>query len=159
MPTVVPLRTRPDVCDFFVPFFESEWPAWYGPGGEADAKSDLDELANSAGNLPVGVVALDDDSSPIGVAALRATSIDSYNHVGPWATAGFVVAERRREGIGATLLEGLLSEARRLGFKVVYCATASAVSLLEREGWTSIDTVSQDGETQFIFQRIVQGAA
>ncbi len=159
MATVMPLRERSDVCAFFVQRFEAEWPEWYGPDGKADAKSDLMKLANSAGELPVGVVALDDDSSPVGIAALKATSIDSYTHVGPWATAGYVIPSRRREGIGALLLAALLAEAHRLGFSEIYCATASAVSLLEREGWVQIDAVSHDGGTQFIFRRAVPRAA
>jgi GNAT superfamily N-acetyltransferase len=152
MPTVVPLRRRPDLVPFFTRCFEDEWADWYGPGRRGDARSDLLEFANPAGALPVGVVALDDDSSPLGIAALKATSIDCYTHVGPWATAGYVLPARRREGIGALLLKSLIEEARRLEFGEIYCATASAVSLLEREGWTRIDAVSHDGGTQLIFR-------
>jgi GNAT superfamily N-acetyltransferase len=159
MPTAIPLRRRPDVCDFFARCFEVEWPDWYGPRGRADAKSDLLEFANSTGALPVGVIALDDEASPVGIAALKSTSIDSYTHVGPWATAGYVIPSRRREGIGGLLLAALLAEAHRLGFSETYCATASAVSLLEREGWIKIDTVNHDGGTQFIFRTVIPRAA
>ncbi len=159
MPNVIPLRTRTEVCSFFAQCFESEWPGWYGPHGQADARSDLLEFANSAGALPVGVIALDDDSSPVGIAVLKSTSIDSYTHVGPWATAGYVIPARRRKGIGALLLSALLVEAYRLGFSEIYCATSSAVSLLEREGWTQIEAVSHDGGTQFIFRKEVPRAA
>lgn len=95
MLTAIPLRRRPEVCHFFAECFEVEWPDWHGRNGKADAKSDLLEFANSAGALPVGVVALDDDASPVGIAALKATSIDSYTHVGPWAAAGYVIPSRR----------------------------------------------------------------
>jgi GNAT superfamily N-acetyltransferase len=152
MPTIVPLRQRSDLVSFFAQCFEVEWPDWYGADREADARSDLLEFANPTGDLPVGVVALDNGSSPVGIAALKATSIDSYTHVGPWATAGYVIPSRRRQGVGALLLGALLAEAQRLRFREVYCATASAVSLLEREGWTRIDAVSHDGGTQFIFR-------
>jgi GNAT superfamily N-acetyltransferase len=153
MATVVPLRERPDLCAFFAEQFEAVWPTWYGPGGPGDAAADLSAFANIAGDLPVGVVALDDSGVPVGIAALKATSIDSYAHVSPWATAGYVIPERRREGIGASLLSALLVEARRLGFHTIYCATASAVSLLEREGWSQIDAIRHDRSTQFIFRR------
>ena len=159
MPTVIPLRRRPDLCPFFAERFEEEWSDWYGPGRKADAMSDLMEFANSAGSLPVGVIALDEDSSPLGIAVLKATSIDTYSHVGPWATAGYVVPSRRREGIGALLLAALLTEANRLGFTEIYCATASAAPLLERTGWTKIDSVIHDGGTQFIFRTVVPRAA
>lgn len=159
MATVIPLRERPDLCAFFAEQFEAEWPNWYGRGGRGDAAADLSAFANVAGDLPVGVVALDGSGEPVGIAALKATSIDTYTHVGPWATAGYVIPEQRRRGIGAILLCALLVEARRLGFHAVYCATASAVSLLEREGWRQIDAVTHEGSTQFIFRRVVPDAA
>ncbi|MGH8496541.1 MAG: GNAT family N-acetyltransferase, partial [Gammaproteobacteria bacterium] len=121
--------------------------------------SDLEDYANAAGDLPVGVVALDDSMSPVGIAVLRATSIESHSHLGPWATAGFVIPSRRRQGIGGDLLAALFVEASRLGYQFIFCATANAVSLLKREGWTQIDSVLQDGEVQFVFQKAVPSAA
>lgn len=153
--TVRPLRERPELCAFFARQFVIEWPDWYGPNGKADAAADLKDYANPAGGLPVGVVALDEAMSPVGIVALRATSIASHSHLGPWATAGFVISERRREGIGTDLLAALVAEASRLGHAFIFCATANAVSLLQRAGWMQIDTVSHDGEIQHIFQRAV----
>jgi GNAT superfamily N-acetyltransferase len=157
--TVIPLRQRPEFCAFFAQQFESEWPKWYGPGGEGNAREDLEAFANPEGNMPVGVIAIDEADSPIGIAALRAASIATHTYLTPWATAGYVVPARRRCGIGAQLLSGLLAEAQRLGFHTIYCATASAVTLLEREGWRRIDAVVHDGETQFVFSKAVPRAA
>jgi GNAT superfamily N-acetyltransferase len=156
--TIIPLRQRPEFCTFFAQQFETEWPKWYGPGGQGDARKDLEAFANPEGNLPVGVVAIDDAGSPIGIAALREASIASHRHLSPWATAGYVLPSRRRAGVGAKLLSALLAEAQRLRFHTVYCASASAVSLLEREGWSQIDAVMHDDERLFIFARVL-GAA
>jgi hypothetical protein len=48
--------------------------------------------------------------------------------------------------------------AQRLGFDTVHCATTSAVSLLEREGWSQIDAIVHDDERLIIFAR-APGAA
>jgi GNAT superfamily N-acetyltransferase len=157
--TVIPLRHRPEFCAFFAQQFESEWPSWYGPGRQGSAPEDLEAFANPEGDLPVAVVAIDDAGSPIGIAALKEASIATHTHLSPWATAGYVVPDRRRAGIGAKLLSALLAEAQRLGFHTIYCATATAMSLLEREGWSQIDAVVHDGEKQFIFARVIPGAA
>lgn len=151
--TVIPLRQRPELAAFFVEPFKTEWPAWYGAGGQGDATADLNAFANPAGELPVGVVALDEAGFPVGIAALKATSIRSCAHLSPWATAGYVLPDRRGGGIGAGLLSALLVEARRLGFHAVYCATASAASLLKREGWQWLETITHEGHPQLIFQR------
>ncbi len=159
MPTIIPLRERPEFCAFFARQFEAEWPQWYGRGGQGNASDDLAAFANPAGNLPVGVIALDDAGSPIGIAALKVASISTHAHLSPWVTAGYVIPARRCAGIGARLLSALLAEARRLGFHTIYCATARAVTLFEREGWSQIDAVVHDGERQFIFTRVVPRAA
>jgi GNAT superfamily N-acetyltransferase len=159
MATVTPLRQRPEFCEFFAQQFEFEWPEWYGPGGQGNAHEDLEAFANPEGSIPVGVIAIDEADSPIGIAALKSASIATHAHLSPWATAGYVVPARRRAGIGAQLLAALLAEARRLGFHTIYCATSSAVSLLEREGWRHIDAVVHDGETQFVFSMVVPSAA
>lgn len=155
--TVTPLRERADLCGFFARHFEAEWPHWYGPARRGDAAADLDAWANRAGHLPLGVVAVDAGGAPIGLAALKATSIEAYAHVGPWAAAGYVIPDRRRGGVGALLLSALSIEARRLGFAAIYCATMGAASLLAREGWRQIDAVAHDGGTQRIFRRAVPG--
>lgn len=156
MPIAVALRMRPELSSFFVSHFEAEWPDWYGPGHSADAASDLLEFANEKGVLPVGVVALNDSGEPVGIAALRATSIRTHLHLGPWASAGYVIPSLRRMGIGKLLLKALHAEAGRLGFQKIYCSTSSAVSLLQREGWRQIDSVIHDGATQVIFERLVE---
>jgi GNAT superfamily N-acetyltransferase len=158
VPTVIPLRFRPEFCAFFAQQFESEWRNWYGPGGQGNAREDVEAFANPEGNLPVGVIALDDTGLPVGIAALKATSIATHTHLSPWATAGYVLPGRRRAGIGARLLSALLAEAQRLGFHTIYCATATSSSLLEREGWSQFDAVVHDGENLSVFRRVVPGA-
>lgn len=56
VPTVIPLRFRPEFCAFFAQQFESEWRNWYGPGGQGNAREDVEAFANPEGNLPVGVI-------------------------------------------------------------------------------------------------------
>jgi GNAT superfamily N-acetyltransferase len=158
VPAVIPLRERPEFCAFFAQQFKSEWPSWYGPGGQGDAAEDLEAFANLEGRVPVAVIAIDEADSPVGIAALRSTSIATHKHLGPWATAGYVVPAFRRQGIGVQLLRALLAEARRLGFDTIYCATSTAVTLLEREGWRKIESVLHEGETQFVFSKGVPGA-
>ncbi|WP_396269124.1 GNAT family N-acetyltransferase [Ideonella sp.] len=113
--------------------FEAQWPDWYGASGRGDALADLHTFARTSG-LPLGVVVLD---GPVvcGVAALKAQSIDAFAHWGPWAAAGYVSPEKRGQGLGAILLRGLVQEAARQGHEAVYCGTATATRLLEREGW------------------------
>ncbi len=136
----------PEVARWFV----AEWPGWYGPGGQGDVSQDLQAFAASADTLPLGLLALQGDQ-PVGAAALKAESIPSHRHLGPWAAAGYVRPGLRGQGVGAALLAALRLHAQRLGHPQLYCGTATANRLLLRSGWTVIDSTVLDGKLLQVF--------
>jgi GNAT superfamily N-acetyltransferase len=151
--SIRPLRDCPAAIDPLAAAFEREWPDWYRPGGQGDAAADLAAYANPDGALPVGVVAFDAIGAPLGTAALKAAFAPEFAHLTPWASAGWVTPSQRRHGLGAQLLRALEAEARRLGFAHIYCATSTAITLLQREGWTPHAQTVHDGHEIRIFQR------
>jgi GNAT superfamily N-acetyltransferase len=150
---ICPLRDCSGAISALVSAFEAEWPGWYGPGGQGDAAADLAAYANPRGDLPVGVVALGPDGDPIGIAALKVVFTPELAHLTPWASAGWVRPDLRRRGLGAVLLRALEAEGRRLGLTDLYCATTTAVTLLQREGWTAHAQTVHDGGLIGIFRR------
>jgi GNAT superfamily N-acetyltransferase len=131
--------------------FRSEWPEYYGEDGPGDAWQDLLSYSNRD-RLPVGLVAFV-GSVPCGVAALKAASISTHNHLTPWIAAGMVAPQFRRLGIGARLAAALEDVARNLGFKTIYSGTSTANSLLVREGWRLIELVNYEGEAVSIYEK------
>ncbi len=81
-------------------------------------------------------------SAPVGFGALKQASIPSHLHLSPWAAAGYVVPHRRGQGIGAALLQALVSHAASIGHPIVYCGTSTATTLLERSGWHLLEQVT-----------------
>ncbi len=144
------LAHHPELLPLLTVWFQSEWPAYYGPSGPGDAEADL--RAFSTGSVPVGLVAFR-DGELCGVAALKAQSIASHPDIGPWAGAGFVPKEHRRQGIGARLLDGVETVAKELGFVRIYCATSTAASLLERNAWRLSEHITHDGELIAIYEK------
>jgi GNAT superfamily N-acetyltransferase len=149
---VEPLRHHSRLVSEFARHFEQEWPEWYGPSGPGNATQDLTAFANPEGALPVGVVAFSASQRPCGVAALKADGIAQFSHLSPWAAAGYVLPELRGRGIGAALIRGLLVEAGRLGYNTVYCATGTAASLLQRQGWQLLEQTVHDEKPIFLFR-------
>lgn len=145
------LAAHPEALPLLERWFEAEWPGYYGPGGCGDAAADLLAYSNARG-LPVGVIALL-GSEPCGVAALRADSIPTHAHLCPWAVAGLVVPGLRGRGIGLRLLRAVEEEARRLGFRHIHCATATAAGLLRRASWAFMEEVDHDGGRLAIFRK------
>lgn len=130
---------------------ESEWPDYYGPEGPGDAAADLAAFA-SRDALPIGVVALHQDAA-IGVAALKAASIDECAQYAPWAAAALVAPAWRRRGVGAQLILALEALARRRGDAALYTGTATAISLMHRLGWEYLQTAQQGGEAVAVFRK------
>lgn len=131
-------------------WFETEWADYYGPQGPGDAAADLAAFAQRE-RLPLGLIALHGNEL-CGIAALKGESIASRRQFTPWAAAGLVRADLRGQGIGAQLIAGLVLEARRLGYARLYCATATAHTLLRRGGWQWRETLDHDGHVLGLYE-------
>ena len=151
MLTIDLLAAHPESLSVLSEWFEAEWPDYYGAGGQGKALQDL-QLYSNEGCLPVGIVAWR-DRQLCGVAALKASSIESHKHLSPWVAAGFVRPALRGQGVGAALVGALEQQARQLGFARVYCATSTAQSLLERRGWQLLETLEHEGHDVGIYAK------
>jgi GNAT superfamily N-acetyltransferase len=132
-------------------WFESEWPAYYGPGGPGSARRDLLSYANE-GTLPLGLVAFHGGEA-CGFAALKSEPFPSHPDLHPWAGAAYVRPSHRRRGIGRALLAALEAQAASLGHARIYCATATSASLLQRCGWQLLETVAHEGQAVGIYEK------
>lgn len=148
-----PLSQAPELAPQVAAWLLSEWPSWYGPDGPGNLSVDVTAFSASEAELPVGIVALHDES-PVGFGALRRESISTHTHLAPWAAAGYVKPELRGQGIGAALLGALVSHATQLGFESVYCGTSTAVDLLRRVGWQEVERVVYAGKPLVIFRSV-----
>lgn len=151
MLTIRLLAEHPESLPVLREWFEAEWPAYYGVDGPGHALQDL-QLYSNEGSLPVGLVAWR-GSQLCGVAALKASSIESHKHLSPWVAAGLVHPALRGQGVGAVLLGALEQQARQLGFARVYCATSTAQSLLERGGWQLLEKLDHEGHALSIYAK------
>jgi len=149
--STVPFARRRDCLARVKSWFISEWPGWYGPNGPGNIDHDLQAFAASETVLPVGVLVLE-GSEVVGAGALKADSIPSHSHLGPWAAAGYVIPSHRGRGVGAFLLQGLVATARELGFPCIYCGTSTANTLLERSGWSLIETTELHGKPLGVYR-------
>ncbi|MBK6472345.1 MAG: GNAT family N-acetyltransferase [Betaproteobacteria bacterium] len=151
MLSVRPLSQQPTLKPLVSSWLLSEWPTWYGEGGEGNLEGDIEAFAASEHQLPVGLVAFLGET-PIAFGSLKRESIKSHPHLFPWAASGYVLPVHRGQGVGAFLLRGLSAQAHRLGYQQVYCGTSTATSLLVRAGWHVVEQVQHVGKPLTIFR-------
>jgi GNAT superfamily N-acetyltransferase len=154
MPAVVvvqPLARHSELVPLVAEWFTSEWPSWYGPGGQGNVAQDLEAFSASETTLPVGMVIFENQVH-VGAGALKTQSIPSHTHLGPWAAAGYVLPSCRGRGLGLCLLQALVAKAQELGFERVYCGTSTAERLLARAGWEMIEVTELEGKPLTIFR-------
>jgi len=140
----------PDLKPVVSAWLLSEWPEWYGPGGQGDLLHDINSFAASSNQLPIGYVVFADQLA-VGFGSLKMESIASHKNLSPWAASGFVMPAHRGKGLGAYLLEEIAKHAKHLGYSRVYCGTSTATSLLRRAGWTEVEQVQHAGRPLTIF--------
>lgn len=126
-----------------------------GHDGPGDALHDLQHYARHDA-LPLGLVARL-DGHPCGFMALKREGLASLPELGPWVGAAVVHPGLRRLGIGRALLLELQRRAAALGETRLYCATASAASLLQRCGWRRLRCVEHGGETLELYDKPLGG--
>jgi GNAT superfamily N-acetyltransferase len=152
---VVSLSTCPGALERIALWFQEAWPAWYGPGGQGDARRDLDRCLTPPGRLPRCLIALDDTAEPVGTVSLRDTSPGSDRYPGVWLTALFVPEAFRRAGIGTALVAAAEREAAGLGFQDILVSTATAQSLMQAWDWRRIDGLRSPGGDLDIFRKML----
>lgn len=147
---IAPLADHLEALPLLKQWFESEWVSYYGPNGSGNAEKDL-QAYSSRFRLPIGVVAYL-NGELCGIMALKAQSIATHAHLGPWAAAGLVAARHRRKGIGAQLLVEVEGIAKCLGHSRIYSGTSTAASLLERSNWRFMERIPYNGEDVSIYE-------
>lgn len=133
-----------DAREFVVPLaplFIEEWEPYYGRQGPGDAETDLNDCCNKD-EIPLALVAVDADGEILGTASLKAKSIDTHRHLGPWLATLFVVERHRGRGINAALVAAIEENAVRLGFERIYVGARGVTSSMRENGWMLLDEVS-----------------
>ncbi len=135
---IVPLADAVATIPLLTRLFIEEWGPYYGPDGPGDAEKDLHESCNRD-DLPVAFVALDDDGTVLGTAALKKESVGSELGLGPWLAAFYVPIEHRKRGIGSALVEAIENKARSFGFESIFVSTDAAENIIQRRGWIALE--------------------
>jgi N-acetylglutamate synthase-like GNAT family acetyltransferase len=85
-------------------------------------------------SIPATVVAWL-EGQPVGCASLVANDMDVLAEWIPWLANVYVRPEKRRQGIGALLVERIAAETLKLGYPRLYLYTIDQMHFYEQLGW------------------------
>jgi GNAT superfamily N-acetyltransferase len=109
------------------------------------------ELATHTGRriAPTTVIALA-DGTLAGSASLLLEDMPGTEAWSPWLASVFVVPTHRGRGIGAALVDRVVTDARRLGFPGLYLFTTEAEGWYTPRGWRARERVVYAGQPAVI---------
>ena len=87
--------------------------------------------------LPLAFIARE-NVSIVGTASLVAHDIDARLDLTPWLASVYVPPSHRKRGIGGSLCQRVVQEARTLGFGRIYLFTFDKTSFYKSLGWKEI---------------------
>lgn len=124
----------------------SEWhQAEWGHLSARKMDDRISEFAEHGSGVPLTLVAYL-DGAPIGTASLLEEDMDIHKELTPWLASVFVLPEQRSRGFGGQLVQGIVSEARRLGIASMYLFTEDRAGFYAAMGWLELEAISYHGE-------------
>jgi N-acetylglutamate synthase-like GNAT family acetyltransferase len=101
---------------------------------------------------PLTLVALESEVV-VGTVSLIGCHMDTRADLSPWLASLYVQPEQRRRGIGASLVEAVVSEARQLGIKTMFLFTDSSEALYASLGWQKMESCIYGGRDVVIMRK------
>jgi GNAT superfamily N-acetyltransferase len=146
------LADAPEIIPTLAVWYKKQWAEWFVDTPLDEIEADFRDIANRD-RMPLGFVAFDHASMPLGVCSIRAHPFDAYPDAGPWLRGLYVHTPYRGQGVADELLRAACAHAAQLQIAKLYAATHSAVSTFEAAGWLGFDRVLHEGERLTIFAK------
>jgi len=128
---------------------------WSNTWDEKAIAKKVEKLKKKAqiGKLPFLFVAKKEEKL-VGTGGLFIDDLDGREELSPWLGGVYIVEKYRNQGVASTMIQKLINEAKRLGFRKVYLYTENASGLYEKLEWKFMeDTLSPRGVPSKIFYK------
>lgn len=97
--------------------------------------------------IPSTWLALGDDGTLLGSAALREADLPARSDLSPWLASVYVHTAQRGHGIGRQLVKHVMDQVRDAGIDCFYLFTPDRVQFYRHLGWTPVEEREFHGET------------
>jgi GNAT superfamily N-acetyltransferase len=137
------LARRTELLPVVAAWIYDEW--WQDIEGSSVGKvTDLLRAHWVPDHIPLTLVA-SLGTLPVGTATLLAHDLgtEQWPKLSPWLAAVYVVPEHRRQGVGSSLVNAIVSEAAAAGEDVLYLLTTEREEFYAQLGWRVFDRAGE----------------
>ncbi len=146
-----PLREMPEAGRLLAQAFKDAWPDFFADRSAEEIEEAMFKASPGDSGLPAILVA-STDGRIAGTVALRARSVETHEHLGPWVTGLWVTPDLRGLGLGRDLMLAITEEAAARGFREIHAVTNTARGLFEKLGWNRVEEILYHGEEVTLFR-------
>ncbi|MGZ4959068.1 MAG: GNAT family N-acetyltransferase [Methylomonas sp.] len=134
--TILNLSEEPSHIPTLAQWHHNEW-AHLNPGGTLEKR--IEKMQGYLGNgLVPSTFIYKQEGQLAGSAAILAGDMDTRSELMPWLASVFVAPQFRHQGIGSSLVEHVMSQARIGGVDKLYLFTPDRADFYQKLGWTRI---------------------
>lgn len=133
------LSQRPQVLSLIAGWHFNEWRGLYPQQTLADFSADLAEGLHGAA-VPSTWLLMQGEEV-LGTASLVQQDLSVCPEYTPWLANVFIHPQRRGEGLGQRLIQGVLERAQAAGLQTLYLFTEDQVAFYQRLGFQPLKTV------------------
>ena len=139
------LKDHSDWIPTIAAWFHREWGV-YHPGLDVEAIAKRFQERLNIDKLPLALVAVE-QGEVIGTVSLKAYDMDTRMQYSPWLASLYVTKRSRNKGVGVSLIEAGIAEARSMGIERLYLYTRERrhLDFYLAHGWTLAEHTSYRG--------------
>jgi predicted N-acetyltransferase YhbS len=97
-----------------------------------------------------------DNGQPLGTAAFVHSDMDTRPELSPWLASVYVTGECRGKGVGAALVQHVVSHAAAAGFPELFLFTPSKALYYAKRGWQTLSQEDYRGQAVTVMKRGLQ---
>jgi predicted N-acetyltransferase YhbS len=142
------LADHPEFLPTIAAWHHQEW-GYIRPDDTIEARQKRLEAECGHREIPTTIIAID-NRQPLGSVSLLEEDMDTHKELTPWLASLFVAAEKRRQGIGAALVNRLMEEARHLRIRRLYLYTPDQEKFYNRLEWSVLERATYAGKPAVI---------
>jgi N-acetylglutamate synthase-like GNAT family acetyltransferase len=141
---IIDLNACPLHIHALAAWHHSEW-SHFNPSQTLEQRIDKMHMYLTPALIPSTWVAIDDDGSLLGSAALIEQDLNSRPDLGPWLASVYVDAAQRGYGIGRQLVQHVMDQVRNAGIDRFYLFTPDRARFYAHMGWSVVEKRDHHG--------------